>query len=488
MNLLISTIVLVAISLLLIFLFFLIRRPNWDKKYSAAVSYYESGAYVRGLSNAKAALKILQKQDNPNRKDLGATLSLAGLLYHQLGLHADAKKYLTQAVEISANTFCSDNEEINRGLQEVAEKYELKLNENFKTKIQPSDPLDLLFQDIEEGPDQEQEIDVLGNLKNAAELHFAQGQFIMAKSLYERLLHFLGEDRETDDPEMVEINYKLAVINHDQGLFEQAEKLYKSTLAAWEKIDGEESERIGTLINNLASLYQAHGKYQKAAVTCRRGLVIRNNTLTPGHLDVAESLINLAGIYCAQEEYEQAEPFCRQALNIREKAQGLIHPDVAQTLEKLADIYRRQEKYALIEMLYKRALIAREEILGKDHPETACMEGNLGIIYQEQGDFEKAEEHLKKSLEAESVQSSSDRVSVANRLNQLGGLYLEQGLVIKAEPLLKLSFEMMKEAVGDEHPELIPILGNMSKMLKAKGLYIDAKDLDTRKLLLLQKQ
>ncbi|MDD5633570.1 MAG: tetratricopeptide repeat protein [Methylococcales bacterium] len=41
---------------------------------------------------------------------------------------------------------------------------------------------------------------------------------------------------------------------------------------------------------------------------------------------VANSLNNLAALYCAQGKYEKAEPLCQRSLAIGEKALGEDHP------------------------------------------------------------------------------------------------------------------------------------------------------------------
>jgi tetratricopeptide (TPR) repeat protein len=80
-------------------------------------------------------------------------------------------------------------------------------------------------------------------------------------------------------------------------------------------------------------------------------------------------LNNLADLYRAQGRYADAEPLYKRSLAIREKALGADHPDVATSLNNLANLYRAQGRYADAEPLYKRALAIRERVLGPDHPE-----------------------------------------------------------------------------------------------------------------------
>jgi tetratricopeptide (TPR) repeat protein len=82
-----------------------------------------------------------------------------------------------------------------------------------------------------------------------------------------------------------------------------------------------------TLLNNLADLYRAQGRYAEAEPLYKRSLAIRETALGPGHPDVATSLNNLADLYRAQGRYAEAEPLYKRALAIREKALGPDHPE-----------------------------------------------------------------------------------------------------------------------------------------------------------------
>jgi tetratricopeptide (TPR) repeat protein len=79
-------------------------------------------------------------------------------------------------------------------------------------------------------------------------------------------------------------------------------------------------------LNNLASLYQAQGKYAEAEPLLQRALAIREQQLGPDHPDTATSLNNLAGLYQDQGRYAEAEPLFQQALAICEQQLGASHP------------------------------------------------------------------------------------------------------------------------------------------------------------------
>ena len=70
---------------------------------------------------------------------------------------------------------------------------------------------------------------------------------------------------------------------------------------------------------------------------------------------MATSLNNLATLYQAMGRYAEAEPLFRRGLEIREKQLGEDHPDVATSLNNLADLYQGHGRYAEAEPLYRAA-------------------------------------------------------------------------------------------------------------------------------------
>ncbi len=88
-------------------------------------------------------------------------------------------------------------------------------------------------------------------------------------------------------------------------------------LAMMEKKLGREHPEMATILNNLAFLYRAQGRYKEAEPLSRRVLVISENVL--GQPDIAAALNNLAGLCKKQGRFEEAESLYRRALAICEK-------------------------------------------------------------------------------------------------------------------------------------------------------------------------
>ena len=72
-------------------------------------------------------------------------------------------------------------------------------------------------------------------------------------------------------------------------------------------------------LNNLAELYRAQGLYADAEPLYKRSLATLEKALGPDHPNVAISLNNLALLYDSQGRYTDAEPLYKRSLAIFER-------------------------------------------------------------------------------------------------------------------------------------------------------------------------
>jgi tetratricopeptide (TPR) repeat protein len=78
----------------------------------------------------------------------------------------------------------------------------------------------------------------------------------------------------------------------------------------------------------------------------RRALEIREKSLGKDHPSVVTSLINLALLYMAQGKYDKAEPMYRRVLKINEKSPGKNHPSITTLSKNLAALLRKKDRKA----------------------------------------------------------------------------------------------------------------------------------------------
>jgi CHAT domain-containing protein len=123
-------------------------------------------------------------------------------------------------------------------------------------------------------------------------------------------------------------------------------------------------------VNNLAGLYRATGRFEKAEPLYERALEGRERVLGRDHPDTLGSVNNLAALYDATGRFAEAEPLYERALEGRERVLGRDHPDTLSSVNNLAGLYQATGRFDEAEPLYERALEGYERVLGRDHPDT----------------------------------------------------------------------------------------------------------------------
>jgi tetratricopeptide (TPR) repeat protein len=273
-------------------------------------------------------------------------------------------------------------------------------------------------------------------------------------SMHQELLDLKEADGQDTEEYAASLN-ATAVMLKSQGQFEQAEPLYKQSLAIFENLFGKDHPSVAISINNLAELYRAQGKFADAEPLYKRSLEIRENTHGKDHPSVAIGLNNLAGLYKLQGRHADAEALYRRSLEIDEKAEGKDHPFVARDLNNLAGLYKAQGKFTDAEPLYKRSLEIFEKVHGRNHPSVATTLCNLALLYKVQGRFSDAAPLYEQSLEIDEKVHGKDHPSVAMDLNNLGAFYFAQGEYRTALPLLERALSIRLSLLGSAHPDTI---------------------------------
>ena len=101
------------------------------------------------------------------------------------------------------------------------------------------------------------------------------------------------------------------------------------------------------------------------------------------------SVLSQAERYYQEGKYALAEPLYLRTLARAEETLEPGHPELAAFMSKLTRLYCALGKYAKAEALGQRALAIWEKSLGPDHPEVAIGLNNLGMIYYHQGNYQR---------------------------------------------------------------------------------------------------
>lgn len=133
------------------------------------------------------------------------------------------------------------------------------------------------------------------------------------------------------------------------------------------------------------------------------------------------------------------------------------------------------------ETLYRKALTAGERGRGPfDIALTPALTG-LGAVLLQRGNSDEAAPILSRAVAIGEQQLGADHPDVVILLNDISRLYLRHGAHAHAEPLLQRLLEI-KRVKGEEHPEVATVLASIASVRQALGRHDEAEQLWRRVL------
>jgi tetratricopeptide (TPR) repeat protein len=127
---------------------------------------------------------------------------------------------------------------------------------------------------------------------------------------------------------------------------------------------------VSMILNNLAQLRVAQGRYTEAELLFRRALSIRKKASGSDQRPSAVIMSNLAKVCCQTGKLAEAEPFYRRAIAIREKTLEPNHLDLAVSLNGYALLLqktRRKSEASAINTRIKQILAKNPDVQSASH-------------------------------------------------------------------------------------------------------------------------
>ena len=193
-----------------------------------------------------------------------------------------------------------------------------------------------------------------------------------------------------------------------------------------------------SVLATMGRLYHSLGAFPEADSLHRRALALRRSHLGPAHPDVAESMYDLADALLRRGSFEEAHDLYEGALRIREVALPPTDIRVLASLRALAFSHYGSRAYAAADSLYQIVLRRWAGPEWEAHPERA--------------------------------------LAVA----AYGDVFLAKGEAAKAEALYEEALGVLKDALGEEHPEVADLHYRLARALmerdaaEAAGHFRDA--------------
>jgi len=310
-----------------------------------------------------------------------------------------------------------------------------------------------------------------------AHVYRTQGLYDDAERLYKRALEGPEQKLGPVHPNMLETIHSLAIVYQSQGRYNEAERLYERALDGREEKLGPTHPDTLRTVHNLANVYQSQGQYSEAKRLFARALEGNEEKLGPTHPNTLAIISSLANVYQSQGQYDEAERLFGQALEGTEQKLGLTHPNTLRMVQNLANVYQSQGRYNEAERLYERALEGTEQKLGPVHPNTLETVHSLAIVYQSQGRYGEAERLFGRALEGNEQKLGPTHPDTLLTVHDLAIVRQRQGQYNEAGRLFRRALEGWEEKLGPTHPRTLRTIQNIVNAYQSQGRYDEAERL-----------
>jgi len=158
----------------------------------------------------------------------------------------------------------------------------------------------------------------------------------------------------------------------------------------------------------------------------------------------------------------------RNREDIKKCVLGVVGLSISRTIDKEDFVYRRG--------LYKH--VSNCVALIKPTDVDSLVAFNLAFIYSEQGRWRDAEVYGVVAMEKRRQVLGEDHPDTLRSMGNLTSTYWNQGRLKDAEVLEVAVMEKRKEVLGDEHPDTLWSMGNLASIYRNQGRLKDAEVLE----------
>src|SRR5579863_1097209 len=213
------------------------------------------------------------------------------------------------------------------------------------------------------------------------------GRWQEAIAAYKASLHIFQKENMPID---IELWGNIGSLYQDQGLLDEAEKVYLDALAVTEQRQNKRGR--GLILNNLGGLYLLRHETEKSAQCFEEAVHIFRDM--GDQYNYAASQVNLGSVWRDQGRLQDALNSYLASLQVYQQL-GDLH-GVASGMASIAFLYQFSQHTEEARAMYQQAFTLFDSI--GDHVNMTKTLGNLALMEQEEGNLEQALEYFEQAL------------------------------------------------------------------------------------------
>jgi serine/threonine-protein kinase len=271
------------------------------------------------------------------------------------------------------------------------------------------------------------------------------------------------------DPKVqAELYQNLGSIYQKLGRFDRADSLLRSALDQRKTLFGADSPEVAESLLALALLRADQAQLDEAERFAREALDLSKRRLPPNHPVVAKATFALGKVLEDRGNYDQAIPQLEEAARLQ-SASSAASSDLAASLSELANSHFYAGHYETSDTINRRVLDMQRQLYGERHPMVADTLINLGTIQFQLGRYSEAERFTRQALEVVEAWYGKDHPETADTMTILAQSLTFQKRYDEASVILQQSLAILEHSYGPVHPRVAFALNELGNVAKRQG-------------------
>ena len=243
----------------------------------------------------------------------------------------------------------------------------------------------------EDGPE------TLATANDLANVYWYEEKYPQAEPLYREVLERRSRVLGSDHPDTLKVSFDLASLYLMQKRWPEFEPLARDTLAKQRRAFGNDHPDTLSSLHNLQASYYAQDRYAEAEPLAVEVLEARRRLSGEDHPMTLQALHNLATVYEQLKRTRDAELLYLKAIELKRRVLGDDHPETAKTLAALASMYMKQHRYREAEPHALAAHHVYAQRFGERHEVTGRAIEQLVQLYTASGQREELQHWRQKA-------------------------------------------------------------------------------------------
>lgn len=191
----------------------------------------------------------------------------------------------------------------------------------------------------------ENHLDTINAVINVVACHQRLEDFETAERMYTDLIARCERVLGPDHPVTALVLHNWAMACNDVGDYSRMRDLLQRAYQIALSTYGGDHPETGSRLLGLSTSHRILRNFEDARIAAFEALRIYTRTYGPEHSRVTTVLNNIATIYGAEGRFSESEKYCRQVLTVREKVLPFDDTILCETKLNLSNTLFRQEKY-----------------------------------------------------------------------------------------------------------------------------------------------